>query len=300
MQGATQFNQSNNYEYLKQSLLSLNSSEIPFQVNVEGDEIKVKWKIVDAQWIQIFAKAGLSKQYELRFKLSNQPNTLDYEEVITELSWEDGVPKTNVSASFFKGKSFNMSSGKAWGVKPDLTVGKVYDYDFSTEQIKQPIFQVISDQGWKVNHGIMGSALNINDDNSQIIKKIVFGVVGVMVIISIAIVPLIISSSVNVKNSADQVLADFSSGSLNKVYQESIFDDQYSFAEFQKMMGVNTTLDITKAELVRWSGTGSVNGKKYVYGDFNFLNGKTQTITFWFSIVAGELSLEGIVGGKPN
>ena len=63
-------------EDLRQKLLALNHDQVPFSVAAshggkEGD-IVAQWKIVDAQWYEIFAKASLEKTHRIYIALDDK------------------------------------------------------------------------------------------------------------------------------------------------------------------------------------------------------------------------------------
>jgi hypothetical protein len=57
-------------------LMGLNRPTAPFHL-IDGTEEKVdliaEWKVIDAQWYEIFAKAGLSKVFKIYLKLDPEP-----------------------------------------------------------------------------------------------------------------------------------------------------------------------------------------------------------------------------------
>jgi len=137
-------------DQLVQSLLALNNSESPFVVKQEGEEVVASWNLVDAKWIEIFGKAAMKKAYEIRLKIKEEKREVDYQEREGEVSWKAGLPETRYSIQRFKGKTASFKFGSAYGIKEDGSIGQIYDFDFSTKRIKEPIFGVIEQAGWKV------------------------------------------------------------------------------------------------------------------------------------------------------
>src|SRR5262245_543390 len=60
---------------LRDALLALNRTSAPFHVRdgaAEGVDLVAEWKIVDAQWYEIFAKASLQKVFKILMKFDEE------------------------------------------------------------------------------------------------------------------------------------------------------------------------------------------------------------------------------------
>jgi hypothetical protein len=132
-------------------LMSLNRPSAPFHL-VDGAQENVdliaEWKIVDAQWHEIFAKAGLSKVFKIYLKLdpeNHEVRTMDRE---YSVSWKAGVPELSLSASTFKGQKQSVEFGKAYAFTETLAPGQVYNYRFDTRELKKPIQDAVTACGW--------------------------------------------------------------------------------------------------------------------------------------------------------
>lgn len=138
-------------EALRDALLGLNRDSAPWQVRdgaPEGVDLVAEWKIVDAQWYEIFAKAGLSKVFRILIKFDagkGEVRTLDQEWTV---EWRAGVPSLALAASGFRGQKVEMSFGTAFAFREDLSYGKVYEYRFATKEIKGPLQEAVAAAGW--------------------------------------------------------------------------------------------------------------------------------------------------------
>lgn len=138
-------------EALREALLGLNRDSAPWQVRdgePEGVDLVAEWKIVDAQWYEIFAKAGLSKVFRILIKFDagkGEVRTLDQEWTV---EWRAGVPSLALAASGFRGQKVEMSFGTAFAFREDLSYGKVYEYRFATKEIKGPLQEAVAAAGW--------------------------------------------------------------------------------------------------------------------------------------------------------
>ena len=100
---------------LEQRLLALNSEQVPFSVT-RGDEsdIQAEWKIVDAQWYEIFAKAGLEKSHRIYLGLNEDKHEVKALEEAWEVEWRAGVPTLRLSMEKQQGRTlFSKSAGTA-------------------------------------------------------------------------------------------------------------------------------------------------------------------------------------------
>lgn len=142
-------------EELKHKLLALNDGQVPFAVTdgpggKDGDVV-AEWKIVDAQWYEIFAKAGLKKTHRVYVTLDPATAEARVLEESWDVEWSAGVPQLKVTAEAFRGRTIGSKSfGTAYafkGVNP-LDYGQVYKYRFDVSEMKDPIAAVITGAGW--------------------------------------------------------------------------------------------------------------------------------------------------------
>jgi hypothetical protein len=139
-------------EALRTALLGLNRDTAPFQIRdgaPEGCDLVAEWKIVDARWYEIFAKASLTKVFKVLMKFDverGEVRALDQEWTV---EWRAGVPSLSLSAEAFRGQKVEMSFGTAYAFKEDLSGwGKVYEYRFKTSEIKDPLIEIAQQNGW--------------------------------------------------------------------------------------------------------------------------------------------------------
>ena len=132
-------------------LMGLNRPTAPYRVLEgadEGVDLVAEWRIVDAQWYEIFAKAGLSKVFRIYLKFdeaSHEVRAMDREYSVT---WTAGVPKLSIVASAFRGQMQTVEFGKAYAFTEKLEGGEVYSYRFDTREIKKPIQDAVIACGW--------------------------------------------------------------------------------------------------------------------------------------------------------
>ena len=136
---------------VKQKLLAVNRPTAPFRVTdgaADGVDVVAEWKVVDAQWYEIFAKAGLKKTFRILMKLDPEKHEVRAQDRELEVSWTAGVPKLSIAASGFKGQKQEISFGTAYAFTEELKPGQVYNYRFNTKELKEPLQEAVTSSGW--------------------------------------------------------------------------------------------------------------------------------------------------------
>ena len=136
---------------LLEQILNLNSPDLPYQIkSSEKSDLEINWKIVDAKWLGIFAKEKIRKTYRAYMALDEAKHTVRYWEAIDNVEWVAGAPKVHYRKEFFRGKIiYQKSYGVQYGVKEDKTIGKVYEYKFDINAIREPIKEKAIEGGWE-------------------------------------------------------------------------------------------------------------------------------------------------------
>ncbi|HEY5503635.1 MAG TPA: hypothetical protein VIK28_00645 [Sedimentisphaerales bacterium] len=136
---------------VRDRLLSLNRPTAPYQLidgSSESVDLIAEWKIVDATWHEIFAKAGLSKVFKIYLKLDAKTNEVRAMDREYTVAWAAGVPNLSVAVSTFKGQTQSVQFGTAYAFTETLAPGQVYKYRFDTREIKKPIQDAVTGCGW--------------------------------------------------------------------------------------------------------------------------------------------------------
>ncbi len=132
-------------------LMALNRPTAPYRIvdgKAENVDLIAEWKIVDAQWYEIFAKASLTKVFRIYLKFDpakREVRAMDREYTV---EWKAGVPSLSVAASFFQGQKSSVSFGMGYAFTETLAPGQVYKYKFNTNEIKKPIQEAVAASGW--------------------------------------------------------------------------------------------------------------------------------------------------------
>lgn len=136
---------------LREALLGLNRDSAPWQVRdgePEGVDLVAEWKIVDARWYEIFAKASLTKVFKVLMKFDEEKGEVRSVDQEWTVEWRAGVPTLKLSAEAFRGQKVEMSFGTAYAFKENLEFGQVYEYRFKTAEIKAPLQEAAAKAGW--------------------------------------------------------------------------------------------------------------------------------------------------------
>ena len=136
---------------LRTALLAAARPSAPWRVvdgRSDGVDLVAEWRIVDAKWYEIFAKAGLEKSFRILMKFDEASHELRAQDREYEISWRAGVPSMSLAASGFKGQTSSIEFGKAYGVTEKGTLGEIYNYHFATSEIKKPLQQAVLGAGW--------------------------------------------------------------------------------------------------------------------------------------------------------
>jgi hypothetical protein len=136
---------------VRERLLALNRPSAPFRIvdgADEGVDLIAEWKIVDAQWYEVFAKAGLEKVFRVFMKLDDAAHEVRMKDHEYTLSWSAGVPRLEASVEKFSGQKKSIQFGTAYAFTEELRPGEVYRYRFSTGELKDPIQEAVTGCGW--------------------------------------------------------------------------------------------------------------------------------------------------------
>ena len=146
-------------EELRNRLLGLNRETAPWQVvdgTAAGVDLIAEWKIVDARWYEIFAKAGLTRAFTISLRLDAERREVRARDQEVRVEWKAAVPTLTRSKEWSRGQTWSFSAGTAYGFTETLAPGQIYSYRFSTEEIKRPIQQAVTGCGWTYKGVVLG------------------------------------------------------------------------------------------------------------------------------------------------
>jgi hypothetical protein len=141
---------------LRDRLLAVNSSDLPYEIITSPEtDLLVEWKIADAKWFAVFSKERLRETYRGFLLLDEARKSVRYCEELVSVRWMAGTdsksqPVLSYQKQFFRGRIlFQKSYEVQYGIREDLSPGKIYENRFDVRQVRNPINKVIEDSGWE-------------------------------------------------------------------------------------------------------------------------------------------------------
>ena len=136
---------------VRAAILALNRDTAPYQITPCPDDscdLVAEWRIVDAKWYEIFAKAALKKTFRIKMRLDPAHHQVRAVEEDYTVTWRAGVPHLTLEASGFRGQKSEISFGSGYAFTEELRPGQVYHYRFNSAELKKPLQQAVTDKGW--------------------------------------------------------------------------------------------------------------------------------------------------------
>jgi hypothetical protein len=138
-------------EEVRAALLAVNRPTAPFVVRDGGPEqvdVVAEWRIVDATWYEIFAKAGLSKAFKVLMRIDPSKGEVRAVDQQWSVEWVAGVPNLSLSVGGSRGQKTEVSWGTAYAFTEQGEYGQVYKYNFSSRELKLPLREAVTGAGW--------------------------------------------------------------------------------------------------------------------------------------------------------
>lgn len=136
---------------VRAALLAANRPTAPYTVRdgaAEGADLVAEWKIVDASWYEIFAKAHLEKAFKVLMRLDGEKHEVRAVDQEWSVAWRAGVPTLSLSAEAFRGTETSVQFGTGYAFTEELRPGQVYRYRFATGELKTPLQEAALAAGW--------------------------------------------------------------------------------------------------------------------------------------------------------
>ena len=136
---------------LRRRLLALNRDTAPFVIRdgkPEGVDLVAEWRIVDADWYEIFAKAGIKRVFKVLMKFDETRGVVRSGDQEWSVEWRAGLPDLTLAGSAFRGQQWEMSYESVHAFREDGSWGEIYTYKFNTAEIKGPLHKAAAEAGW--------------------------------------------------------------------------------------------------------------------------------------------------------
>lgn len=136
---------------VRQALLAVNRPSAPFVIRDGAQEqvdLVAEWRIVDATWYEIFAKAGLTKVFRILLRLDPAKQEVRAVDQEWSVEWAAGIPRLSLSTERFRGQKSEVSFGQGYAFTEEGPYGQVYRYRFNTGELKRPLKEATLGAGW--------------------------------------------------------------------------------------------------------------------------------------------------------
>lgn len=138
-------------EEVIQQILAINRDTCPYNI-YRSEEAEVdliaEWKIVDAEWHSIFNKSGLKEVFKIYMRFDDATKELRAVDKSYQVNWSAGIPSLSIKMESFRGQKQEVSFGKGYAFNEKLEFGEVFNYRFSTKEMKEPIQKATTESGW--------------------------------------------------------------------------------------------------------------------------------------------------------
>ena len=136
---------------LRKRLLGLNRKTAPWTVRdgaPEGVDLVAEWRIVDAEWYETFAKAGIKRVFKVLIKFDEARGVVRSADQEWSVEWRAGTPDLSLAGSAFRGQQWEMSFESVYAFREDGSWGEIYSYKFNTGELKGPLRKATAEAGW--------------------------------------------------------------------------------------------------------------------------------------------------------
>lgn len=142
-------------EELKKRLINMNSPDTPYGIQSTGENtLVIEWNIADAKWWGILARERLKEVYRAYILLDQSRTAVRYCEETLMVRWvaqaNGTAPTFAYQRNFFRGRILYQKTWDVqYGIKDDLSFGKVYEIHFDIRNVRNPLKKVIETSGWE-------------------------------------------------------------------------------------------------------------------------------------------------------
>jgi hypothetical protein len=143
----------------QQSILALNSDELPFVYQPTPDGVVAHWKFGDVKWHNYIAAGQADAEYELRVVLDPEKETWTFHEKSSQSEATIGPKGARASTSWHSGSqksasfTFGLAAKTEQTDRHGTTEGHVYSWAFTSDEVKEPVKNTLEAAGWKSGNG---------------------------------------------------------------------------------------------------------------------------------------------------
>lgn len=139
---------------VRQRLLTIATQDVPVTIEKRGDKLVATWRYADARWWNVLSRSGMTKLYELHIRLNDARKTATLIDVHKSVSWRAGPEQVQLRAGFSRGVDLRYERVIGYGWDDAFQFGRVVDYRFKNNDIKNPVLNLLVESGWRVKFGL--------------------------------------------------------------------------------------------------------------------------------------------------
>lgn len=133
------------------ALLGLNRPDVPYVIRdgrAEGADLVAEWRILDPAWQTFFARAQLSRVFQVRMRLVAEKHEVRSLDQQFEVTWVGDTPRLAVAAEAQRGQVQTVS--KRWTLvgSEDGGLEATETFSFDSADLKNPLQDTILGAGW--------------------------------------------------------------------------------------------------------------------------------------------------------
>src|SRR5699024_2239412 len=138
-------------EQVHAALLGNNRATAPYVVRAgDADEadLVAEWRVVDAEWRQVFADAGINKVFRVKMRLDPENQEVRAADHESSVQWKVGATGIYVHKEAFVGKKIEYSWSNLVRFTEYGEYGQAYKYRFNAGELKKPLRESVTGSGW--------------------------------------------------------------------------------------------------------------------------------------------------------
>ena len=143
-----------NESAMRQRILAIETLDAPIMVEERDEKLVVTWNYVDAQWWGVLSRSGMDQVYELHIKLDDKRKTARLIDVHKSVNWSVDPSGVRLRGGYSRGVDLSYQRVIGYGWDDAFQFGRVVDYEFRNSDIKQPIVNLLIENGWRVKFGL--------------------------------------------------------------------------------------------------------------------------------------------------
>ena len=137
---------------VRDALLALSRDTAPWSVRPaatdEAADLVAEWRIVDARWHEVFARAALTRTFSIHMRLHRDKCEVRTLDCSRDLEWRAGVPVMTAGWTMTRGPQVSWEFGTGYAFTETAQFGQVCNYRFNGAEMRGPLQQAVLAQGW--------------------------------------------------------------------------------------------------------------------------------------------------------